>query len=211
MLVNNNRVYSSKLACLLSPCPTLGSRWCNVTAQFQHLPSLSNTGGWCPEQAGPGQECCGMWYTGHWPASVSCGSGTQLHSSPSCGAASVASDEAGPAVPGAGASPDYCVLSLPSVCLPRHQTGMATSAALVMWFGSLKDTSSCILLLSLDWTVWTNTGVTGSPTYCPPHQSAGGMFKSRGSRLLHRAVPCCSWGSNSLVHSLLLFPRTPAG
>ena len=44
MLVNNNRVYSSKLACSLSPCPTLGSRWCNVTAQFQHLPSLSKTG-----------------------------------------------------------------------------------------------------------------------------------------------------------------------
>lgn len=64
----------------------------------------------------------------------------------------MASDEAGPAVPGAGAgaSPDYCVLSLPSVCLPRHQTGMATSAALVMWFGSLEDTSSRILLLSLD-------------------------------------------------------------
>ena len=170
MLVNNNRVYSSKLACLLSPCPTLGSRWCNVTAQFQHLPSLSNTGPGVPSRLGHVRNVvvCDTLATGHWPASVSCGSGTQLHSSPSCGAASVASDEAGPAVPGAGAgaSPDYCVLSLPSVCLPRHQTGMATSAALVMWFGSLEDTSSRILLLSLDWTVWTNIGVIGSPTYC---------------------------------------------
>ena len=168
MLVNNNRVYSSKLACLLSPCPTLGSRWCNVTAQFQHLPSLSNTGPGVPSRLGHVRNVvvCDTLATGHWPASVSCGSGTQLHSSPSCGAASVASDEAGPAVPGAGAgaSPDYCVLSLPSVCLVTRLAWPLQPR----WSCGLEDwkTLLLILLLSLDWTVWTNIGVTGSPTYC---------------------------------------------
>ena len=72
MLVNNNRVYSSKLACLLSPCPTLGSRWCNVTAQLQHLPSLSNTGPGVPGSRA-GRAMSGMlWYVIHWPLAGQC-------------------------------------------------------------------------------------------------------------------------------------------
>ena len=216
MLVNNNRVYSSKLACSLSPCPTLGSRWCNVTAQFQHLPSLSKTGPGVLR--GPGRVrnvvVCDTLATELWEQNTA-----PLIPAQSCGVRWGRTSGAWCLVPATTA------YSLLSVCWARHQTGMATWAALVMCFGWLKDekqlqwlkdASSHILLLSLDWTVWTNVGVTGDPTYCTAALSS--LISQKAACLKVEAPACCTApcraaarGSNSLVHSLLLFPRTPAG
>ena len=167
MLVNNNRVYSSKLACLLSPCPTLGSRWCNVTAQFQHLPSLSNTGPGVPSRLGHVRNVvvCDTLATGRpvWvvgaehnsthPRVVELRVWRQMRRDQRCLVLVL--------VP---AQTIAYSLSHLSACLVTRLAWPLQPR----WSCGLEDwkTLLLILLLSLDWTVWTNIGVTGSPTYC---------------------------------------------
>ena len=195
MLVNNNRVYSSKLACSLSPCPTLGSRWCNVTAQFQHLPSLSKTGPGVLR--GPGRVrnvvVCDTLATELWEQNTA-----PLIPAQSCG------------VRWGRTSGAWCW------CQPLLRTLSCLLGSSPDWHGHLGRPGHVLWMIER----WKTTTVIDRHFFsyfaaffrlnclnqyrshrrpyllhcCAvlPHQSEGGVFKSRGSSLLHRAVPCCS-------------------
>ena len=140
-----------------------------------------------------------LWYVIHWP--LSCGNRTQLHSSQPRVAAS---DEAGPAAPGAGAS-HYCVLS--PVCLLGSSPdwhGHLGRPGHVLWMIERWKTTTVIdrhffsyfaAFFRLNCLNQCRSHRRPYLLHCCavlPHQSEGGVFKSRGSSLLHRAVPCCS-------------------